>query len=371
MKTKLGIMIGADPEFEFKDKDGHFISAYDAISNAGIRPSTARPFGTDANSDTAEIRPDAGSYYQVHHNISKLLTEAKVTGCNAFAGSGDDIPLGGHIHFSGIRATRELTHALDVFIAEPLNAVSNTNTRRHRFSYGHYGETRSNEHGWEYRAPLSWLSTPVITKGVLAVAWILARAAKHNIVQTLDTREKLLDYAYKGERIAVKLLYETLAKLQADGKNLETIEIFRAWHKTSRPKPERSPTFSTDAYMAEIQAEIASHNATRKTAARYDPFKCYRQINFYGSREDRTADLAVFTVNPLFRDVDQKHLGCKVESDTKGSSYYSFGLSYNLRKNPAKAAWTIKRIIKTINAEYKATVLCNESSEYPEPERRV
>jgi hypothetical protein len=125
--------------------------------------------------------------------ISSLLDQLALKLDETFtvrSGSGLVKPLGGHIHISGVALDTNFLAALDQFIAKPLNEVSNTKLR---VSHG-YGrlsavDSAKPHGGFEYRSPLSWLSTPDITKGVVAVAWVLTKLQKHghiNHVQTWD-----------------------------------------------------------------------------------------------------------------------------------------------------------------------------------------
>ena len=341
MKTKLGIKIGADPEFAFS-RNGRFVPAHHVLGY-----DTNSELGTDGRDDTAELRPKPGSYYQVNSTISKLLSDAKKFGYDAYAGSGDHAPLGGHIHFSGIAADRELVKRLDKFIARPLNTVSDRSARHH---YGEYGEVRSQDHGWEYRAPLSWLSTPILTKGTLAIAWVLARAYKFKQVETINAREDLLNYAYKGERIAISLFFDAIKNYKTNNIQLESIEMFAAWGKESKPKPSHFPDFSDDEFVWDIRTYILNEHSLRKTAGRYHPYFCYKRLRFYGVRNSRSQEKAVFTETRF----EGNHIGAKLLPGDGEEN--SIGLSYNLRKDKKQCAWVIKRIIKLINEQYERSL---------------
>jgi len=346
MKTALGIKIGADPEFAFK-QNGGFIPASQVFGNSD----TSTPLGTDGRSDTAELRPSPGSYYQVNSSISKLLTDAKRLGYQAFAGSGDYAPLGGHIHFSGISPDRDLVKKLDQFIAKPLNTISDCQGRRRH--YGHYGEVRSQPHGWEYRAPLSWLSTPILTKGSLAIAWVLARAFKMHDLDTITTQAHLLNYAYKGERIAISLFFDAIKNYKRSDIKLEQVEIFQAWGKTIKPQPTLIPQFSEDEFMQGITQFIRDTTSQHKSINRYNPYQCYHRLLFYGVRASRTQEKAIFT-NMSF---NGQHIGASVIYD-RDTYDYRIGLSYNLRKDTKRCAWVIKRIVKSINVEHERSLQC-------------
>jgi hypothetical protein len=145
------LMIGADPEFEVRDSTGRFVSANRAIK------SISNEFGTDGCSDTGEIRPKPGTPEVVLENISKILSngnEKVENGMNLFAGAYSHVPLGGHIHFSGVEDDDSLIESLDILITKPLRKISHSKHRQDT-GYGDLGEYNSNSHGWEYRAPCS------------------------------------------------------------------------------------------------------------------------------------------------------------------------------------------------------------------------
>ena len=358
MKTKLGIKIGADPEFGFK-RNGSFYPA-----NRVLDTDFSGALGVDGRSDTAELRPNPGSYYQVTDNISKLLGEASKYGFQAFAGSGDYAPLGGHIHFSGVdlgidvycesrfMSDHPLIARLDKYITRPLNTISDRRVRNHH--YGHMGEVRGQNHGWEYRAPLSWLSTPIIAKGTLAIAWVLARAYKLGDIDSIYNQQTLLDYAYKGERVAIKLFFDAIKNYKDSNTKLESIEMFAAWKKTGKPKPHHYPMFSDDEFLRAISQALARDHRTRRTSGRYNPDISFKRIRFYGIRRSVTDEKVIYS--PIV--LEGKHLGAKVERllSDDDSSTISIGLSYKLREDISGCVWTIKRIIKAINRQYEESL---------------
>jgi hypothetical protein len=124
--SAINIKLGADPEFEVYDSAKSFISASDCI-----RGGTSAKFGHDGSSSTGELRTDPGSPEIVVKSISNILSEGyqEIKNYNVFAGAGKRVPLGGHIHFSGIDADRALIGMLDTFIAQPLRRISNTSLR--------------------------------------------------------------------------------------------------------------------------------------------------------------------------------------------------------------------------------------------------
>jgi len=345
VKTKLGIKIGADPEFTFTDASGNFVPASRVFSGHDTRSR----LGTDGCDSTAELRPEEGSYYEVAQRVNNLLNQANRLGYKAYAGSGPHQPTGGHIHFSGIIADRRLITRLDKFIASPLNTVSDRSRRR---GYGRLGEVRSQPWGWEYRAPLSWLSTPILTRGTLAIAWILARAFKFGDIESINRQQDLIEYAYKGERIATKLFFEAIKTYKREGKDLESIEIFGAWNKTNKAKPSHFPTFSEDAMMADIHSFILGTQGNRRTRKRYNPYDCYHHIRLFGVRQDRARAKTILVNSEMARLMATNHLGAMVQLDYNLPTYH-VGLSWTLRQNLKACSWAIKRIVKAINDQHE------------------
>lgn len=80
------------------------------------------------------------------------------------------IPLGGHIHMSGVPLTPTVLRLLDNYVALPLAMVEGTTTRQRRPRFGMLGAFRRQPHGgFEYRTLPSWLCTPDTAAGVLAL----------------------------------------------------------------------------------------------------------------------------------------------------------------------------------------------------------
>jgi hypothetical protein len=341
MKT---IKIGADPEFCFK-RNGEIVMADEVI---GYDDETE--LGTDASADTAEIRPKAGNYWQVARRISRLLGEAAALGYDGFAGSGDVIPLGGHIHISGIEFNAELQSKLLRFITSPLNSVSNTRLRRHegygriRAKYVHNSRdldiVRYNDHGWEYRSPASWLSTPILTKGVLAISWVLARATSKSDLHKINTKNELINYATKAEAVHIRLFYDAIKSYKTNNVKLEQIEMFAAWGKTkTNTKTLMALRFQHDDYFGTIQLKLKK-------------VRCCRPLYFYGvggydksvatcfgqGKEAVKAKIEE-TLNKLDIRVDNNYYGQK----------WRIGLSRTLRRDTDLTVLTIKHIITIIN----------------------
>lgn len=126
----------------------------------------------------AELRPrpsrDPAALAQ---RIRRLLQEASArtagAGLRWRAGAAPvkGLPLGGHLHFSGIALTAERLRALDNALALPLRLLEPNGAGRRRPRYGALGDVRTKSHGgFEYRTPPSWLVSPRLALGVLSLA---------------------------------------------------------------------------------------------------------------------------------------------------------------------------------------------------------
>ena len=226
------IKLGCDPEFELSHRGG-FLPARNLFSDRNLRAH----LGLDGSSSTAELRTKPGTPQTIMTSLSRSIGRAKKIcdnnrpSINAFGGAGINVPLGGHLHFSGVSCKSQLIDRLDDFVTIPLNRVSEEE-RRSKKGYGMLGETRLNNWGWEYRSPPSWLSHPAIAEGVLVAADFLANWDWNRMfpytVRSLGELAGLMSIK-EGEK--VRLLDKILLSLENMGSELENIEIFRAWGK--------------------------------------------------------------------------------------------------------------------------------------------
>lgn len=86
------------------------------------------------------------------------------------------LPLGGHVHFSGVTLNGELLRALDNYLALPLAVLQDPRGSGRRPRYGALGDFRLKSYGgFEYRTLPSFLVSPLVAKGVVALAGLIAR----------------------------------------------------------------------------------------------------------------------------------------------------------------------------------------------------
>ena len=195
-------MLGADPEFGFLDTHGHSISASEVVQDEKHETT----FGLDGSNEVAEIRPaPSANPFTVVANIGRALRQgaAEHTGTTGYvwkAGSSvDGSPIGGHIHFGtkALKGGYDLTQCLatlDRYLAQTLILLEDpeeARERRDQGSYGRLNDHRDQKHGFEYRAPSSWLTSPYIASGVLCLAKAVVWETIYNKLGT--THEVMLD----------------------------------------------------------------------------------------------------------------------------------------------------------------------------------
>jgi hypothetical protein len=353
------ITLGADPEFEIRDaKTGRMKSAHDF----GLQCGPEYKVGCDGCSTTGEFRLDPGNWRECSENLGKLIGQLRAivgTDYFAYAGSGKDQPLGGHIHFGSVKITIELLRKLDQFIANPLNKISNY---EHRRDHG-YGKPigtnsldgakrndswREQPHGWEYRTPLSWISHPVIARGVLAISGVLARASEEKMLDSLKTTKELEAYAFKPEQKAMSDYFAMVSDMVCNDEKLETIEMFAAWKKLHITK---KPSFDVFWRMEDwnMREVLSQFNEAMRI---YPNKKCSVQnVRIHGYDCPLGNEKAIVY---LSGNIMEKMRGCKpVMNDVQfirdDGLVTTIRLSKKLRSNPEKAAKMVKHIICRIN----------------------
>ncbi|GGH41398.1 hypothetical protein GCM10008014_00850 [Paenibacillus silvae] len=110
------------------------------------------------------------------------------------------LPLGGHIHFSGVQLTGGLLRALDNYLALPLAVLQDPRGSGRRPRYGALGDFRLKSYGgFEYRTLPSFLVSPVVAKGVVAIAGLIA-CSYDQLKQRPLAEAKVHSAFYEGRR---------------------------------------------------------------------------------------------------------------------------------------------------------------------------
>lgn len=176
--------LGADPEFLLTNSEGKVVPASAYLPKEG-------PFGCDHVRigerllyPLAELRPQPSSDpRRLAGNVRRALLAAAehipdTPGVKWLAGSmpAKGFALGGHIHMSGVELNMLLLQSLDNYLALPLVLIEDERGAARRPRYGIPGDFRRQPHGgFEYRTLPSWLVSPRVAQGVLALAALIAK----------------------------------------------------------------------------------------------------------------------------------------------------------------------------------------------------
>ncbi|AEI41451.1 putative amidoligase domain-containing protein [Paenibacillus mucilaginosus] len=215
---QLDVMLGADPEFlllngrgkvrfasAFMDKDGPV--GCDAI----VLPSRRKIY------PLAELRPRPSTevrelIVQLHRTLQlaarRITDEELVWVAGGMPVKG--FPLGGHIHFSRVDLESRLLRVLDNYLALPLTLIEDGSTGQRRPQYGFLGDFRRQRHGgFEYRVLPSWMVSPAVAKGVLALAKLAAEHYPQLRQRPLSDPEVAKAY-YRGDKSRIRPLLPAL-----------------------------------------------------------------------------------------------------------------------------------------------------------------
>lgn len=231
---KREVMLGADPEFLLRNAKGKVAFASRFVGKDG-------PFGCDAIVlasrrkiyPLAELRPRPSTdVRELVMNLHKTMQLAArripdpelqwIAGGMPVRG----LPLGGHIHFSGVELNCTLLRVLDNYVALPMTLLEDATTARRKPAYGFLGDFRRQRHGgFEYRVLPSWLVSPTVTKGVLALAKLTAQHYRELKLRPLADPEVQKAY-YRGDKQRIRPL---MASLWRDLERLEGYAALEAY----------------------------------------------------------------------------------------------------------------------------------------------
>lgn len=183
-------VLGADPEFVLQTPDGKVVPASRYLPRGGLAGCDSVVRRGVRVWPLVELRPEpAAEPEALVASMRRLLMLA----AKRIAGAGDGgdtlrwragawpvpgLPLGGHIHISGVALTGERLRALDNAVALPLRLLEPPGAAGRRPRYGALGDFRRQPHGgFEYRTPPSWLVSRRLARGALALAKIAAEHA--------------------------------------------------------------------------------------------------------------------------------------------------------------------------------------------------
>ncbi|MDF2646250.1 MAG: phage phiEco32-like ligase-type 2 [Paenibacillus sp.] len=233
LRRKERAMLGSDPEFLLLSTQGKVVFADRFLTRDGeVGCDAVVLSGHRLILPLAELRPQPSTDpRELARNLRSTMQLAarKIDDESLSWLSGGmpvgGYPLGGHIHFSRCWLNGHLLRALDNYLALPLILIEGETTRERRPRYGFLGDFRKKSHGgFEYRTLPSWMQSPDITRGVFALAslvadnyWLLPR-------QPLQEPDIQAAY-YHGDK---QRLQATVAKLWQDLEQLKGYDLFAA-----------------------------------------------------------------------------------------------------------------------------------------------
>lgn len=178
------VLLGADPELLFRDRTrGLLVPASRFLDRKGaIGLDSARWPGRRGARPVAELRPAASLnpdrlVLRLRRLLLRLRRRVPSRRLAWIAGSGSArFPIGGHIHFGGVRPNGPLLRALDTYLAIPVLLLEDPDrARRRRRRYGWLGDFRAKDWGFEYRTLPSWLVGRRYARAVLHLALLVVR----------------------------------------------------------------------------------------------------------------------------------------------------------------------------------------------------
>ena len=233
--------LGADPEFALRKKgteaDGMAIASqyFRLAGTVGCDTTRYRQELSLIQHPVGELRPEPSEdpdelFFRIREALQLAYEKIDDETIECLAGGMpfSGYPIGGHIHFSGLIPTFPLRRKLDAYLALPLVLLEDDACRERRKRYGFLGDVREKEYGFEYRTLPSWLVHPVVARGVLHLARLVAVSWKRLKAQP-HLRLSLIRAYYRGEKQVlapyVRQVWEELQKLP--GYRLSAVHLDR------------------------------------------------------------------------------------------------------------------------------------------------
>lgn len=224
LETPAEKLIGMDPEFLLFDRaSGKVIPASRFLQFHGEAGCDVLRYQGRRLFPLAELRPKPAKEPRdvVIHLLRAFREAGESIGdrdliWQAGAMPQRGFPLGGHLHFSGIPLTAELLRTLDNYLALPLAVLEEGRSSRRRPRYGFLGDFRRKDYGgFEYRTLPSFLISPLVTKGVVALARLIAENEGHLTARPLEKDEVFAAF-YAGRKPPLRaVLPRLIADIQA------------------------------------------------------------------------------------------------------------------------------------------------------------
>lgn len=190
-KTEIAnLKIGADPELVLHKNNN--------IAPANHYFNSNDEFGCDGNNTIAELRPKPSSTpWGLVSYIAQLIDwghkefpELKMqAGAIAF-----DYPIGGHIHFNTPASPYKIKNLNLLLGTLETHLYPSADLEKRRSNgYGTPMSFRRKSYGIEYRAPVSWLTSPIIALVYLTLAKLAIVNDELDLTQTIPSKEQTTD----------------------------------------------------------------------------------------------------------------------------------------------------------------------------------
>ncbi|OAB44492.1 putative amidoligase domain-containing protein [Paenibacillus glacialis] len=217
-KKGIQLMMGMDPEFLLVDSSTmEVVPASQFLERVGEVGCDAVHMGGVTSFPVAELRPEPslqprGLLVELMHAIASAKQLIRDRSLIWMAGGMPvpGLPLGGHLHFSGIVLTYSLVQVLDNYLALPVMLLEDHTSLNRRPRYGYLGDFRRQPHGgFEYRTLPSFLVSPLVAKGVVFLAHLIVRHYKELDLRPLN-QERIHRAYYEGNRRVIRDCVEPL-----------------------------------------------------------------------------------------------------------------------------------------------------------------
>ncbi|WP_167746975.1 putative amidoligase domain-containing protein [Cohnella luojiensis] len=244
--------LGADPEFILISPEGRIVPASRYFSPEGAAGCDSIRIRGEKRWPLVELRPRPSKdpallISDVHRLLQVAAEKTAGVALSWLAGAlpVPGLPLGGHVHLSGVALTGERLRALDNAVALPLRLLEPPLAASRRPRYGALGDVRRQPHGgFEYRTPPSWLVSPRLALGAFALAKVAAEHSRELAVTRPLDDDRCRDAFYGGDRTlllkAAHSIYEAISRTSGYASYKEPIDFLfqaiareRSWDETA------------------------------------------------------------------------------------------------------------------------------------------
>ncbi|MHA0855306.1 putative amidoligase domain-containing protein [Paenibacillus sp. CMAA1364] len=222
----IKLVMGMDPEFLLIDSSSmEVVPASNYLEREGEVGCDAIHMEGTTSYPIAELRPEPSSHprgllVELMHAVrsASLVIKDRRLLWKAGGMPVPGMPLGGHLHFSGIILTSKMLQVLDNYLSLPIMLIEDESSLVRRPRYGYLGDFRRQSHGgFEYRTLPSFLVSPMVTKGIVCLAYIVV-----SHYRSLSHRPLELEVVHKAFYEGVKQpIRESIAPLLRDIRTLE------------------------------------------------------------------------------------------------------------------------------------------------------